>query len=222
MVTSGTPQYDAVRWLAQLSVNIVDFIDRDDFSTPFQWRPGEWVYGVEQPRLVLTEAYAEIANDPTDPKTGGKATKDYKVNFWVELYNPWWNMPTNGNGWVSNNGSQDGVLPNITPDFLTNPAHPSNGDNHVARLKIDQSGSNPAYSPYTVVIATQNAGLRKPNNVQGDPDPNSVKTTVNDFTPEPPPAGQPAPVVNHRIVRPKASYGGLPAPYDGGTADGNW
>ncbi len=35
---AASQEYQAVRWLAQLAVNIVDFIDYDDFSTPFQWR----------------------------------------------------------------------------------------------------------------------------------------------------------------------------------------
>ena len=51
-----------LRWLAQWSANIVDYIDTDDYSTPFPWSsltgspafaaqfPGEWVFGVEMPR----------------------------------------------------------------------------------------------------------------------------------------------------------------------------
>jgi len=90
--TVGTPQYDALRWLAQLSVNIVDYIDPDDYMTPFHWDPNgpnnaavnSWVFGTELPRVVLNEVYAECVNSSTDT-TG---TTGYDVNFWVELHNP--------------------------------------------------------------------------------------------------------------------------------------
>jgi hypothetical protein len=90
-----SPEYRANRFLAQLAVNIVDFIDDDSNITPFNWytRPDgtqEWVFGTELPRLVLNEVFVELDNDPTDPGvTGGntQATK-YNLNFWVELHNP--------------------------------------------------------------------------------------------------------------------------------------
>src|SRR5262249_53759914 len=52
------------RWLAQLAANIVDFIDPDDISTPFNFYPagtsaappappGFWVFGTELPHVVL-------------------------------------------------------------------------------------------------------------------------------------------------------------------------
>ncbi|MFL5342568.1 MAG: hypothetical protein ACJ8F7_20675 [Gemmataceae bacterium] len=131
---AGTPEYEAQRFLAQLAVNIVDFIDEDDFITPFNWQnpngqiaastqldANGWVFGTEIPRIVVNEVYAQIQNDPkdqfglgptaqyqaggaSDPNTkagndqkpfqgvnnytNGKAQSDYKVQFFVELYNP--------------------------------------------------------------------------------------------------------------------------------------
>lgn len=86
----GSFQFDALRWLAQLAVNIVDYLDNDDYMTPFNWTGNEWVFGTELPHIVLNEAYAELANDPAD--AGAKATKPYQINFWVELYNGYNNI----------------------------------------------------------------------------------------------------------------------------------
>src|SRR5262249_41547928 len=92
-------ELNALRWLAQLAVNIVDFIDRDDYMTPFHWGnvgmpafrnyihqtlyPTEphkaWVFGTELPRLVLNEVYADVFR----PDDGSP-----RIRFWVELHNP--------------------------------------------------------------------------------------------------------------------------------------
>jgi hypothetical protein len=169
------PEYKALRWLAQLAVNIVDYIDVDDYMTPFAWNPIDptnpndqanfataqapyrVVYGTEVPRLVLNESYAQYDNDGNDPLTGGVATTNYNLNVWVELHNP------------------------ILPDPV---------DSGTVNLQI---GTNPIYQ----VLITQppgatpypNALQRDPANVTGDPDygqtTTTVLSTVNDWTATP-------------------------------------
>ena len=98
--TAGSDQYNALRYLAQVAVNTVDYIDNDDISTMFAWDPNKptaFVFGVEKPRLVINEAYGEIVNDPADAVDGVDAdndgaldppTKPAQVRFWLELLNP--------------------------------------------------------------------------------------------------------------------------------------
>ena len=84
---------DLNRWLAQLAVNIVDFIDNDDFNTQFQWdvndpsRANEFLFGIEMPRLVINEVYVQARNP--EGATDGAAA--YEINTVVELLNP---LPT--------------------------------------------------------------------------------------------------------------------------------
>lgn len=107
-VLPNTQQYKAARWLAQVAVNIVDYMDDDDFSTPFNWdlnvqlppltrnaqystaiiQDGCWVYGTELPKLVLSEAFVTVDNDSTDAGLATNAPTFYKQNIWVELLNP--------------------------------------------------------------------------------------------------------------------------------------
>ena len=89
-------EYQASRWLAQFAVNIVDYIDSDDFSTPFKWcaANNDYVFGVEIPRAVLNEVYVQLDNDPADPKLNPpmvgmpKMASYNNMNFTIELYNP--------------------------------------------------------------------------------------------------------------------------------------
>jgi hypothetical protein len=82
------------KWFAQLAVNIVDYIDNDDFSTAWQYDNVNWVFGVEMPRLVINEVYVQVKNNKMDDfkvnnqPTKSRATKDYDVNTYIELKNP--------------------------------------------------------------------------------------------------------------------------------------
>ena len=110
-------EYDAIRYLAQLAANIVDYIDGDDINTPFVWNPipptimapnasdnpyntAEYaanfdatklpervVFGVEKPRLVINETHGEVANAVADESASSAAEK-FEVRFFLELLNP--------------------------------------------------------------------------------------------------------------------------------------
>jgi hypothetical protein len=206
-------QIEALRYLAQLAVNIVDYIDPDDVSTPFNWlgvlstaNPANpptygdfnqtdatqanyipkagWVYGVEQPRLVINEVFAQIEDDPqgkhadgttplTLPATAGSmpvdTTGNYHVNFWVELFNPM-------------DRSAAKTLPdNLDPNKPNPPGTFKDGANEgVARLQVldDMTAGNgwPVYQlgVYNVdpasVPATDTPVLRRLWNTRGELD----------------------------------------------------
>lgn len=176
----NSPEFDALRWLAQLAVNIVDYVDNDDYITPFNWTTNEWVFGTELPRLVLNEAYAEIANDPGDPKTGNRATMDYKLSFWLELHNPL-------DGRTNNPGGGTTVV-RLSEDAK-------------ARLQVPASGADAAYSVYQIAIAkTPNPELKNAGNSRGEPAAANLVLTVSDYSPEPAPAQQPILGSNEYIV----------------------
>lgn len=104
-------QLSALRSLAQLAANIVDYLDNDDVSTTFVWKPitpglsstvvadganyttaempNRVVIGVEKPRLVINESYSEIANQWDEVTTEvNPPSRPAHVRFWVELLNP--------------------------------------------------------------------------------------------------------------------------------------
>ncbi len=139
-------EYDALRWLAQLAANMVDYCDVDDYSTPFNFDlnapGGDWVFGTELPRLVLNEIYAELQNDPADPgpkipvdpkdlTKGPKAMLPFQVNFWVELFNPM-------------------------------KADPQLTEGGVARLQQDTGDPTTSYPIYKVTIVPKPAGQGAP------------------------------------------------------------
>ena len=107
-LVQNDPDFKALKYLAQLAVNMVDYIDKDDVMTCFTWKkdPGgnpsqdEKVFGFEIPKLVINEVYAEIINGGADAGDDfenytdannmmkKRAKKDFEVHFWFELLNP--------------------------------------------------------------------------------------------------------------------------------------
>ena len=112
--TNPPERFNTLRQLAQLAVNVVDYLDPDDVSTTFIWNPPPGtggaagdpmanytsgtlgfnhsdvskyvVFGTELPRLVVNEAYAAVKNKDTD--TAGTAATQAATRFFVELHNP--------------------------------------------------------------------------------------------------------------------------------------
>jgi hypothetical protein len=167
------------RWLAQLAVNMVDYIDNDDVSTAFNFytlqdanndknfdlaatvalpgpnypgknppvitSPRYWVFGTEQPRVVINEVLAEYTPAPANPApTPG--TTQFLNNVWVELYNPMDSAATastNANVNTADRGAVDLGLSALTA------AQTQNGTN----------GAIPkfpgGYAAYQVILADQ-------------------------------------------------------------------
>ncbi|MBM4068866.1 MAG: hypothetical protein FJ271_07960 [Planctomycetes bacterium] len=182
--TKGTDEWNALRWLAQLAVNMVDFRDSDDYITPFNWDTTDnsdaerWVYGTELPKLVINESYVEVITDTADPLDGAmKATMPYRVNIWVELLNP---------------KKDDGAGTNT------------------ARLQIPAVGASPMVPSYKLTIAAPpGSGSPFIDLNTGKPDPSNTKLEVADFSPEGAPTPQPLAGVDVHLVLPaNTNYSG--------------
>jgi hypothetical protein len=187
------------RWLAQLAVNIVDYIDADEISTPFNFYtsaansyqvtpttttippfpagnpdvPAYWVFGTELPRVVINEVLGEytVTTDLLAAPTA--VTGPLTVKLWVELFNP---MPLSGTVTATanaNTGSPNGLQPQ---DALPVPLYvPAAG------------GGTTAYNPYQIVIANNNIAANSQglwynaggtnNNVLGTPQ--HIRATCN-------------------------------------------
>ena len=147
---------NTLRWLAQFSVNVVDFIDTDDCITPFNWGravgtpeslallSNEWVFGTELPRVVVNEVYAEYVNAPGETGSGRRATK-YLVNVWAELYNPLRADATLSNGGAAPLDRVYQLVLTRPNNSLLSPTDPTNvlGD-------PDDTRARQAYSPQQV------------------------------------------------------------------------
>jgi hypothetical protein len=145
------------RWLAQLAVNIVDYIDEDEISTPFNFygpqdglpaasvtapssyfplgTPLAGAGSLDQSPLYWvygTELPRVLVNEVLAEYTQPAPATPITVNVFVELFNP---IPTNGNG------SQQ------WQDSLAVP------------LYVPGAGAAPGYAPYVVMVADNNVGV---------------------------------------------------------------
>jgi len=175
-----------LRWLAQLAVNIVDYIDEDDVSTPFNFYNdgnsdhSQWVFGTEMPHLLINEVLAEKSTDNT-----GKI--EHRV--FAELHNP---FVTTG---APNGQSLDTQPVILTESGIGTSANTDTVDDVAGLL-------NQSYSTYQILVSTGPAstfttGLTKNDNVWGFPDPSTVRAqTKIQFKPRttpPPPTYWPYP-----------------------------
>ncbi|MFL5241418.1 MAG: hypothetical protein ACJ8FY_04865 [Gemmataceae bacterium] len=162
----GDQRFEALRWLAQLSVNIVDFIDSDDYITPFNWYtvPANSssttatpaipliVFGTELPRVVLNEIYSELRKDTANPAV-------YDINFYLELLDPMTADPAN----LVEAGAARLYMP---PTATLAPT-----DYSVYQVYVTQNKATPDPVPY----------LRQSWNTAGNPDLTATfKTQVTD------------------------------------------
>jgi hypothetical protein len=147
-------QLSAARWLAQLAVNIVDYIDSDDYMTPFPWYTDTttdpnnpvvyYVFGTELPRVVVNETYVN--------KTPAAGANPDIYDVWVELLNPF---------------NSDGTLPNYGSDVTFLQSAPQNLSlNSAARLlmpAVPAQGMQPAlpaYGCYQLALTQLNPNIR--------------------------------------------------------------
>jgi hypothetical protein len=214
-----SPQHNTHRWLAQLAVNIVDYIDSDEVITSWQWYtpiipPGfvgtpptpEWVYGVEMPRLLLNEAYANYSNEianwgtpapPQEPTTApGGTWTTARINFWLELFNPL-------------NANANPTLPDPSnPNLAAGPTP----YRECARLQVPSTagvvpGQAAVYQVAVCDYAATQANLAQAANTAGDPNYNGTnlpKLLVTDFTPGA--TTPPKPGVDVSIVKPSNGF----------------
>jgi hypothetical protein len=170
-MVNTSDEYKAARWLAQLAVNIVDYIDEDNNITPFNWYPAAkpasdgWVFGTEQPALVLNEVYAQ--QEPG------------RLNVWLELHNPYL-LTQNPAAWTATAGYGVGsrvsmggnVYIAVNSSTAKNPKPPPDRDywtlEGTALLTVGANGASPVYK---VEIHRDSdaltAAMRDPANHQG-------------------------------------------------------
>jgi hypothetical protein len=178
--TVSQTEYDAIRFLAQYAVNIVDAIDADDISTPFIWNPDpaampvnpfaaaaindRVVYGFEKPKLLINEGYAEIANHQDD-YGANRARRQFQVRFFLELLNP---------SMLQSTANPTLDVENPPATLTSDVRNHSTGNLGATQLQYPAIGMTPAYSVYRIQVFNDSTAAvrneltnRATNNVLG-------------------------------------------------------
>jgi hypothetical protein len=149
-------QYDACRWLAQLAVNIVDYIDSDDIMTPFYWAGNPTATAPAVPGDVpgtTATFYLQIA---TLDKNGQGWVFGTEIPRLVlnEVY-----AEINNDSLDPQNANNGGGLASFNVNFWAELYNPFNNDPNLvnsfsgdAKLAITNSSSQ-TYAAYQLVVA---------------------------------------------------------------------
>ncbi|HEX3147989.1 MAG TPA: hypothetical protein VHR66_07880 [Gemmataceae bacterium] len=173
MPAPAPAEVNSLRWLAQLAVNIVDYIDNDDISTAFNWNPtgvsikDGWVYGFERPRLVMNETYTRIENDPKDKgtaipmKNNKRAGDPLSLRCWLELHNALTPGSLGDQNWDPMGDGATVAAPN------TDPTHGGYRTNLEEKVHTDPTNLNSAanlQTAYRIVMYKMPVG--QPQNIK--------------------------------------------------------
>ncbi|MFO0936637.1 MAG: hypothetical protein U0798_09015 [Gemmataceae bacterium] len=166
------PEFDALRYLAQLAANIVDYIDSDDVTTTFVWNPVDRLqvnsFDPSIPNSLVVPAGAPARNnfDPTEignrvvmgvekPKlvlneayceaanVDGSSDRNIEARFWLELMNP------NSNDISANPLINQG---NEVKPYSTLSTTDPRANTWLFYDPTMQTGGTPAYNTYLVDI----------------------------------------------------------------------
>jgi hypothetical protein len=226
--TASQPELTAIRWLAQLAVNTVDFIDDDDIITPFVWNPIDpkdpnnqanfapdqisqrVVFGVEAPKLVVNEAYCELQNDPMDTTAAISGAKlPFQYSFWLEFYNPM-SVATPGTAYTNKPPNM-----NLPPADRQDP-NKGNQDRLAVQLQRANPTTNTTYPVYQVQIVDEAQSpttfLAQPTNMDGSVNPAGIKIQVTSYMPDfaALAAGAPTPYPDYTFVQPNIGMFNIP------------